>query len=367
MKTRITDLFGIELPILQAPMAGVDTPVLAAAVSEAGGLGNIALGALSAAAARDKIAAVRFQTDRPFGVNVFTHATPRVDDEGNARWLAYLRPYFQEFGAEPPPALTAIYASFNDDPALLTVLCETQPPVVSCHFGLPAPDRVSAIKGYGGVLVVTVTTVDEARQAEAAGSDAVVAQGYEAGGHRGCFQADRDERLGTLALVPQVARAVSIPVIAAGGIADGHGIAAALALGADAVQIGTAYIACPDSAVDAGYRALLASERSRSTLVTPVVSGRPARIIRNRFSEEIGEVDAPLPDYPIAYDAGKALAAAAKRAGSMEFSATWAGQHVLPERVLPAGDLTRRLAAEARAELSRLGRLVGLPEGPGAG
>lgn len=358
MQTQVTDLLGIALPIVQAPMAGVSTPAMAAAVSNAGGLGNIAIGHLAPQAAAEAIRAVQAATDRPFGVNLFTHATPQFDAEVNRRWLERLRRRFREFGAQPPGDLTLLYSSFNDDPGLLEVVLETRPPVVSCHFGLPTADRIAAVKGYGGLLLGTVTNVTEAIESAAAGLDAVVAQGYEAGGHRGAFFMYDDDCIGTLALVPQVASAVSLPVIAAGGIADGRGIAAALALGAGAAQLGTAYIPCPESAAGEAYRALLASERSQSTVVTAVISGRPARTIRNRFYDEFHDSDDLVPPYPIAYDAGKALAAAASNAGSAEFSPTWAGQHVARGRALPAGELTERLAEETRAELARLGRLA---------
>lgn len=356
MKTRITDRFGIEIPILQAPMAGVSTPALAAAVSNAGGLGNVALGTVGPQQAAEMLAAVRAATDRPFGANVFAHATPRSDAAREAAWRDRLRPYFAEFGAEPPAALRSPYRSFNDDPAMLAVLLEAKPPVVSSHFGLPSPDTVAAIKGYGGRLLATATTLKEGRACERAGVDAVIAQGVEAGGHRGCF-GPADEGMTTLALVPQLAGALSVPVIAAGGIADGRGIAAALALGAEAVQLGTAYVACPEAATSPGYRNLLASPRSARTIITSAISGRPARTIRNRFAEAFGPAEAEAPDYPVAYDAGKALAAAATAAGSVEFSATWAGQHVVPGRALPAAELTRQLMAETRAALQRLGRM----------
>ncbi len=354
MRTRLTERLGIALPILQAPMAGVSTPAMAAAVSNAGGLGAVALGAGTADQARQAMAAVRAATNRPFGVNLFTHAPAVRDVAREAGWLDRLQPVFAEFGVEPPQSLTELYRSFNEDDAMLAAVVEARPPVVSCHFGLPAPNRVAAIKAYGGFLLVSATTVAEARTAEAAGADAVVAQGYEAGGHRGTHGLD-DEAIGSFALVPQIAAAVSVPVVCAGGVADGRGIVAALALGAEAVQIGTAYVACPESAAAAPYRALLAdAARSARTGVTAAISGRPARSIRTRFVDELGPHEAAAPAYPVAYDAGKALAAAAGANGSPEFAAVWAGQHVIPDRTLPAAELTRHLMADAAAVLSRL-------------
>jgi nitronate monooxygenase len=358
MKTRFADLLGIDLPIVQAPMAGISTPALAAAVGEAGGLGSIALGASTAEQAAEAMAAVRAATGRPFAANVFAHAAPRPDPDADAAWLARLRPYFAEFGAEPPAALRVIYRSFDDDPDMLAALLQAKPPVVSVHFGPPGAAAAAAIKGYGGRLLASATTVEEALACERAGADAVVAQGFEAGGHRGTF-GPADEEIGTLALVPQVVDAVSIPVVAAGGIADGRGIAAALALGAEAVQLGTAYVACPEAATPQAYRELLADPRSRHTAVTAAISGRRARTVVNRFARELGPAEGEAPDYPIAYDAGKALAAAASRAGSADFAAMWAGQHVVRGRALPAGELTLRLMDEALSAMRRLGEAAG--------
>ncbi len=340
---------GIELPILQAPMAGVSTPALVAAVSEAGALGGLAVGTMDAAGARAAIAAVRAATRRPFNVNVFLHAPARRDAGREAAWLAALADTFRALGAEPPASLRESYRGFGDD--MLAALVETAPPVVSFHFGLPEPARAAAIRATGAVLLASVTSLAEGRAAEAAGMDAVVAQGFEAGGHRGVFDpAAPDERLGTLALTRLLARRLGIPVIAAGGIMDGAGIAAALRLGAGAAQLGTAFVACPESSATPAHRAALLRGDDARTVMTPAISGRPARCLENRFTALARELAglAP-PDYPVAYDAAKALDAAATAAGEHGFGAQWAGQGAPLARSLPARELVETLAAELRA------------------
>ncbi|WP_028080941.1 NAD(P)H-dependent flavin oxidoreductase [Solimonas soli] len=339
---------GIAHPLIQAPMAGTSTPALAAAVCNAGALGSIAVGAGSVPQAREAIRATRALTARPFNVNVFCHRPARADAAREAAWTRYLAPWFAESGATPPPALREIYTSFAVDDAMLAMLVAEKPAIVSFHFGLPPDAFVRALKHAGIVLLATATTLDEARQCVAAGVDAVVAQGYEAGGHRGVFDPAHDARIGTLALTRTLARRIERPVIAAGGIMDGAGIRAALALGAGAAQLGTAFVACPESAADAAYRAALLAPDAR-TAVTAAISGRPARGLVNRFVAEIDGANAPaIPDYPIAYDAGKALHAAAKARGSGAFGAQWAGQGVALARALPAADLVAALIAEMR-------------------
>jgi len=352
MTPDLLSLLRIDLPIIQAPMAGVSTAALAAAVSGAGGLGSICVGAADAAQGRAAIADVRRLTDRPFNVNVFCHRPAQADAAREAAWLDYLAPHFAASGARPPAALREIYKSFVDDDAMLEMLLETRPAIVSFHFGLPDARRIQALKDAGIVLLASATSVAEARQVEAAGIDAVVAQGYEAGGHRGLFEPERgDPAIGTFALTPLVARAVRIPVIAAGGIMTGAGIAAALRLGAGAVQMGTAFILCPESMAPPHHRALMQAGEGVITAVTDVVSGRPARGLVNRLFSEIGAPGhPPLPDYPIAYDAVKALNAAATKAGNPEFSVNWAGQGFPLARALPAAELVRVLGEElARA------------------
>lgn len=346
---------GIDAPIIQAPMAGVSTPEMGAAVSNAGGLGSIGVGATDAEGARQMIAAVRARTERPFQVNVFCHQPAVPDTAREAAWLARLGPEFARHGAKPPARLTEIYRTFRNDDAKLAVFLAERPPVVSFHFGLPAKDRIEALRAAGIVLLATATNLAEGQAIAAAGIDAVVAQGYEAGGHRGLFDpADPDEQLGTVALTRLLASKLDLPVIAAGGIMDGAGIAAALALGAAAAQLGTAFIACPESSADAGYRAALLGPASAHTVMTPALSGRPARCLANRFTALAQDVPREaIPSYPIAYDAAKSLHAAAKAAGEFAYGAQWAGQGAPLARVLPAGELVARL----RGEMSDDGRL----------
>ena len=340
----LLDRLGLTLPLIQAPMAGTSTPALAAAVCETGALGSIAIGASDVAGARLMIEETRRRTARSFNVNVFVHAAPVVDVSREAAWLAALQPLFARHGAAPPAALHTIYRSFADDDAMLALLMETAPRVVSFHFGLPTADRIAALRRAGCALLATATSLDEARAIEAAGLDGIVAQGWEAGGHRGVFDpAMRDDRLGTMALVRLLVAHSRLPVIAAGGIMDGDGIRAALALGAVAAQLGTAFVGCPESAADAAYRAALAA--ARHTVMTDAISGRPARCLANAFTAWVPPV--PVPDYPRAYDAGKALNAAAKTAGQGGYGAQWAGQGAPLARAFPAAELVALLMREA--------------------
>jgi nitronate monooxygenase len=345
---------GIELPIIQAPMAGVSTPEMAAAVSNAGGVGSLGVGAVDADATRQMTAAVRARTKRPFQVNVFCHKPAVADAAREASWLARLEPDFARHGAKPPARLTEIYPSFLTDDAKLAVLLAERPPIVSFHFGVPVRDRIEALRAAGIVLLATATNLQEGKVIAAAGIDAVVAQGYEAGGHRGVFDPDgADDRLGTVALTRLLVRKLDIPVIAAGGIMDGAGIAAALTLGATAAQLGTAFIACPESSADAGYRAALLGPAAEHTVMTEAISGRPARCLANRFTALAEGVEREaIPNYPIAYDAGKALHAAAKAAGEFGYGAQWAGQGAPLARVLPAAELVARLRSEMEQALS---------------
>lgn len=335
-------------------MAGVSTPEMAAAVSGAGGLGSIGVGSVDADATRRMIAAVRARTDRPFQVNVFCHRPAVADGAREAAWLARLAPEFARYGVKAPARLTEIYQSFLTDDARLAVLLAERPPVVSFHFGVPGRDRVEALRAAGVVLLATATNLDEGKVVAAAGIDAVVAQGYEAGGHRGVFAPDRaDEQLGTFALTRLLAQKLDLPVIAAGGIMDGAGVAAALALGAAAAQLGTAFVACPESSADAGYRAALLGPGAGHTVMTAAISGRPARCLANRFTALAeGVRREAIPDYPIAYDAGKALHAAAKAAGEFGYGAQWAGQGAPLARALPAADLVACLRGEMETALS---------------
>lgn len=347
---------GVQLPLVQAPMAGVSTPALAAAVSNAGALGSIGIGACSLSDARLMVQQTRTLTDR-FAVNVFCHKSPRVDAAAEAAWLDHLRVEFRRFDAVPPTELRTIYRSFRDDRAMATMLIEESVPAVSFHFGLPVQSIVDDLKRAGALLLATVTNVDEARAAEAAGIEVLVAQGYEAGGHRGVFAPDqKDSQLGTAALLKSLLKSgIRLPLIAAGGIMDGKQVAAALASGAIAAQLGTAFVPCPESAADDAYRAALA-EGSKTAMVS-AISGRPARTLVNRWTERVIPrlVDGrpSPPDYPIAYDAGKALHAAAKVHGEGGYGAQWAGEGVAAARAMPAADLIALLTEEL-AEATRV-------------
>ena len=351
---KLLETLGIDLPIIQAPMAGVSTPAMAAAVSNAGALGSIGVGATDAEGARRMIAAVRERCKRSLNVNVFCHRPATVDNALEAAWLEHLRPHFERFGAKPPPGLKEIYRSFVEDDAMLAALLADKPQVVSFHFGLPSAERIRALREAGIVLLASATNVVEGRAVVKAGVHAVVAQGFEAGGHRGVFDPDaEDDCLGTMALTRLLVRQLDVPVIAAGGVMDGAGIAAALRLGASAAQLGTAFIACTESDADAGYRAALASDAASHTVMTRAISGRPARCLRNWFTV-LGAGVSPrqIPSYPITYDAGKALNAAAKAAHEAGYGAQWAGQGAPLARELPATELVAILAAELRQVFS---------------
>jgi nitronate monooxygenase len=347
---KFTELVSIGVPIIQAPMAGVATAAMAAAVSNAGGLGSIGIGAANAGTARSMIAAFRERSAGPLHVNVFCHQPPKRNPVLEDGWLQHLKPHFERYAALPPSGLHEIYRSFLEDEEMLRTLLAEKPQVVSFHFGLPPLDRIRALRNAGIVLMASATSLAEAHTAAESGVAAVIGQGYEAGGHRGVFDPDaRDDRLGTMVLTRLLVRELDIPVIAAGGIMDGAGIAAALRLGASAVQLGTAFIACPESDADAAYRQALAGEASRHTVMTRAISGRPARCLSNRLTA-LG-VESPagqIPAYPIAYDAAKALNAAARRKNEAGYGAHWAGQGAPMIRELPAADLLRALAHEAR-------------------
>ncbi|ANN67319.1 NAD(P)H-dependent flavin oxidoreductase [Bordetella bronchialis] len=358
--TPLTERLGLSTPVIQAPMAGVTTPALAAAAANAGALGFLGVGAMTPQAASKAIADTRALTQRPFGVNVFCHVPAVANAQAEAAWLSYLAPVFREFGAEPPASLGEIYKSFVQDDAMLDVFVTQRPAVVSFHFGLPDASRIRALRDAGIYLMASATSLEEALRIQDAGIDAVVAQGYEAGGHRGVFDSQaRDERLGTLALTRLLARHLRIPVVAAGGIMDGAGIAAVLALGAQAAQLGTAFVACPESSADAAFRVAL-TDPGAVTAMTAAISGRRARGLYNRLMR-LGEApdSPPVPDYPIAYDAGKALNAAAKARGNSDFAAQWAGQAVRLSRALPAGELVAVLTDELEQSLAGLRALAG--------
>lgn len=341
----IATLLGIPLPIIQAPMAGVQGSALAIAVSDAGGLGSLPCAMLAPDAMRRELAAITAQTSKPYNVNFFCHAQPARSAEREARWRAALAPYFAEFGIDadaipPGPGRTPF------GPEAADVLDEFRPPVVSFHFGLPPAPLLARVRAGGAKVLSSATTVDEARWLEDHGVDAVIAQGLEAGGHRGMFLTeDPSTQVGTLALVPQIAAAVKVPVVAAGGIADAQGVAAAMALGAAGVQVGTAYLLCPEATTSAVHREALKSEAARHTALTNLFTGRPARGIVNRIMRELGPMSAAPPAFPLATAAIAPLRARAEALGSGDFSPLWSGQNARGCREVPAGELTRALAA----------------------
>ena len=351
----LQDLLGTVLPIIQAPMAGVQGHALAAAVSQAGGLGSLPGAMLTPATLRAELLALTALTDRPYNVNFFCHETPAADAPAQAvqaAWLALLAPYFDELGVDAAtlPA-GAARAPFSAEAA--EVLEAFRPPVLSFHFGLPAPALLARVKAWGAKVLASATTVDEARWLVAHGADAVIAQGLEAGGHRGHFlHHDLSAQMGTLALLPQVVAALAsdrpgaaaIPVIAAGGVADAAGVAAARALGAAGVQVGTAYLLCPEATTSAMHRAALQSEAARTTALTNLFTGRPARGIVNRLMRELGPMSAAVPAFPLATDLIAPLRARAEALGSSDFSPLWSGQNASGCRAVPAAHLTQELA-----------------------
>ncbi|NUT78695.1 nitronate monooxygenase [Pseudomonas sp. C1C7] len=348
MSNPLLSLLNIELPIIQSPMVGVSTPKLAAAVSNAGGLGSIGIGASSVEQARAMLRDTTALTDKPFNVNLFCHTPAVADAEREAQWLDFLAPLFDKFDTPAPTALREIYTSFVEDFGMLEMLLEEKPAVVSFHFGLPPQSSIDALKDAGIVLLCSVTSLAEAQQAERAGVHGLVAQGYEAGGHRGVFDPQQDSEMGTFALVRLLAENCKLPVVAAGGIMDGAGIKSVMQLGASAAQLGTAFILCPESSANPAYREALKGPRAHQTRVTSAISGRPARGMVNRNYIDL-ETNAPaLPDYPIAYDANKALNAAAATKANTEFAVQWAGQGAPLAREMPAAALVKLLAAELK-------------------
>ena len=339
---------GVRHPLIAAPMAAFSTPAMAAAVTTAGALGSLAIGAATVAQSRKLIEETQALTAGPINVNVFCHPPARRDAQREAAWIAYLAPLFAQAGIEPPTALDEIYKTFIEDEEAFQLLLELRPAVVSFHFGLPRAEWLAALHAAGIRTMATATSLDEARRIEQAGIDAIVAQGVEAGGHRGVFDTEApDERLSTSVLVRLLAKHTQLPVIAAGGIMDGAGIQSALDLGAAGAQLGTAFLLCPESAANAGYRAMLQSDRAGSTRLTAAISGRLARGLVNHLIVHGEAAGAPpAADYPVAYDAGKQLHGAASKAGNHEFAAHWAGQGAPLIREMAAAQLVRVLMAE---------------------
>jgi len=348
---RIQNLFGIELPIIQAPMASCVFSEMVVAVSEAGGLGSLPCGLLSLEQMRNELEAIRRQTSRPIHVNFFCHTPPQVDANRERLWRQRLQRYYVELGVDQNMSVpSANRAPFDDKMCDLVV--EFHPEVVSFHFGLPEEKLIQRVRSTGATIVSSATTVDEARWLEERGCNAIIAQGYEAGGHRGIFLSeDVSTQAGTMALVPQVADAVKVPVIAAGGIADARGVVAAFALGAAAVQIGTAYLLCPEAKVSPLYREALKNTTDAQTTLTNIFTGRPARAIMNRAIKELGPISENVPDFPLAAAALGPLRSKAEAAGSGNFTPLWSGQASRLARELPAAELTKRLATETRDKL----------------
>jgi nitronate monooxygenase len=342
---KISELFGTELPIIQAPMAGVQGSALAVAVSNAGGLGSLPCAMLTAESMRKELEAIKAQTAKPYNVNFFCHVPAVPSAEREAAWRAALAPYYREYGIDPekiaPGAGRAPFsAEFAD------ALEAFRPPVVSFHFGLPPQELLDRVRRVGAKILSSATTVAEARWLEARGVDAIIAQGVEAGGHRGMFLTeDVTTQVGTFALLPQVVRAVKVPVIAAGGIADAQGVAAALALGAAGVQVGTAYLLCAEATITKPHRAALKSDAARHTALSNLFTGRPSRGIVNRLMRELGPLSDVPPPFPLAASAIAPLRAKAEAQGSGDFSPLWSGQNATGCREIPAAQLTRELAA----------------------
>ncbi len=340
----LQQLLGIALPLIQAPMAGVQDSALAIAVSNAGGLGSLPAAMLGPDALRAELTKIRAQTPRPYNVNFFCHRPPPPDATREALWRQSLAHYYREFDIDPA-SIPAGPGRLPFDATAAELLSEFQPPVLSFHFGLPDEQLLARVRSWGAKVISSATTVEEARWLEARGADVIVAQGLDAGGHRGMFLSDElTTQMGTFALLPQIVRAVRVPVVAAGGIADAAGVRAALALGAAGVQVGTAYLLCPEATTSAIHRAALQSEAARHTALTNLYTGRPARGIVTRLMREQGPLSHLAPAFPLATSAVAPLRAKAEAAGSGDFSPLWAGQNASGCRAVPAAQLTRELA-----------------------
>lgn len=338
------NFLGTDLPIIQAPMAGVQDSRLAAAVSNAGGLGSLPCAMLTAAALRAELEALKASTNRPFNLNFFAHTPPEPDTSAEKSWRAALAPYYREYGLDEGVIANGPGRQpFNTEMA--AIVEEFRPAVVSFHFGLPAPELLQRVKAAGATVLSSATTVEEALWLEGNGADGIIAQGLEAGGHRGIFLTkDMSTQMGTFALLPQVVAVVSVPVIAAGGIADARGVKAALALGAAAAQVGTAFMLCPEATTRAVHREALKSDAARHTAITNLFSGGPARGIMNRVMRELGPISALAPAFPLATNAIAPLRAAAEAQGSGDFSPLWCGQNASGCLEVPAAELLRNLA-----------------------
>jgi nitronate monooxygenase len=351
---RLLDLFGIEHPIVLAPMGGAMDWELTLAVAQAGGLGSLPCMMYTAERVRDEVEKFRAQTKAPLSLAFFAHRQAPPDNAREAAWRDRLKPYYSEMKLDPNASVASPPRSpFNDESCALVE--ELKPEVASFHFGLPEPRLLARVKAAGCKVISSATSVAEARWLEEQGVDAIIAQGAEAGGHRGVFLSDDiSTQAGTFALVPQVVDAVKLPVIAAGGVSDARGIAAAFALGAAGVQLGTAYLHCPEAKISTPHRKALARAGDASTTLTNIMSGRPARGIVNRLIREQGPIS-EVPAFPYAANALAPLRAAAEKQGSGDFSPLWSGQAAALGQAMPAGELTRKLAEEAQARLRALG------------
>jgi nitronate monooxygenase len=351
---RFIKLSGIELPIIQAPMAGLAYSDMVVAVSQAGGLGSLACALLTVEQARKELETIRGRTSRPINANFFCHQPPRDDRTRQMNWRRRLDAYYIQLQADDNRSIpNSTLAPFDDK--MCDVVVEFHPEVVSFHFGLPEKNLLLRIGRTGAKILSTATSVDEARWLEDQGCDAIIAQGFEAGGHRGMFlQDDVSTQVGTMALVPQVVDAVRVPVIASGGIADARGISAAFALGASAVQIGTAYLHSPEAQISSIYRQALKDAKDNETVITNVFTGRPARAVVNRLTREVGPMSDAAPEFPLAAATLAPLRAKSEMTGCADFTPIWSGQAARLGRELPAAELTKQLAAEASANLRLL-------------
>ena len=335
------DRLGLAAPLIQAPMAGVQNHRLAAAVCQAGGLGSLPAAMLSADALHAELIALQDLTNRPFNVNFFCHAAPQPDAEREARWREALAPYYKAWGLDASAIPNGPgRVPFGTETA--DVLEAFRPAVVSFHFGLPAPELLARVKSWGSLILSSATTVQEGLWLQAQGADAVIAQGLEAGGHRGMFLSeDLSTQMGTLALLPQMVQALKLPVIAAGGIVSAPGIQAARALGAAGVQMGTAYLCSDEAQTSALHRTALLSGAAQHTALTNLFTGRPARGIVNRVMRELGPLSPLAPAFPLATAGMAPLRAAAEAQGSSDFTPLWAGQNTAHIQARPAGDITQ--------------------------
>lgn len=351
MSSTLQQRLGLASPIVLAPMAGSTTAALAAAVSNAGALGSHGCAAMTVKQAREDIRNIAANTNKPFNVNFFCHQAPITDPTRDAKWIDLLTPYFREFDTEPPGELKLGYKGLNDNPAMVDMLLEEKPPIISFHFGVPNSDIVSQFKAAGIMLFGCATHLKDAKAIEVAGLDAIVVQGFEAGGHRGVFNVSEDTQAPLFTLLEEIAAHCQLPLIAAGGIMDGSDIAQALQAGADLVQMGTAFLLCPEAKTSDAYRAALTAGSGTDTTIISVISGRPARGFSNRLHAELADKACLMPDYPFPYSASKALTAAASRRGSEDFLVHWSGTGVDRIRALPTAELIAALQRELEEAL----------------